>query len=125
MVDWPGEDSLHSKLPSLLVVPEHVSHPLQIGAFSECSIISPVTLAVSSKDSQCKPERVLGTRSKNDDDNAAHAIRLLQALGYDVKNEADLDRLRPSDEYEQELIVAAEVRAYFQVAYKVSSTICL
>ena len=120
MVDWPGEDSLHSKLPSLLVVPEHVSHPLQIGAFCECSIISPVTLAVSSKDSQYK--RGPRTRPKNDDDNAAHAIRMLRALGYDVKNEADLDRLRPSDEYEQELIVASEVRAYFQVAYKVSST---
>ena len=75
---------------------------------------------MSSKDSQYK--RGPRARSKNDDDNAAHAIRMLRALGYDVKNEADLDRLRPSDEYEQELIVAAEVRAYFQVAYKVSST---
>ena len=123
MVDWPGGDSLHSKLPSLLVVPGQVSHPLQIGAFCECSIISPVTLAVSSKDSQYK--RGLRTRSKTDDDNAAHAIRLLQALGYDLKGVVDFDRLRPSDEYEQELIVAAEVRAYFQVAYKVSSTIHL
>ena len=123
MVDWPGEDSLHSKLPSLLVVPGQVSHPLQIGAFCECSIISPVTLAVSSKDSQYK--RGLRTRSPNDDDNTAHAIRLLQALGYDLKGVVDFDRLRPSDEYEQELIVAAEVRAYFQVAYEVSSTIHL
>ena len=50
---------------------------------------------------------------------------MLRALGYDVNNEAELDRLRPPDEYEQELIVVAEVRAYFQVAYKVSSTIYL
>lgn len=32
---------------------------------------------------------------------------------------ADLERLRAPDQYEQELIVAAEVRAYFQIAYKV------
>lgn len=41
-------------------------------------------------------------------------------MGYDVKGAADLERLRAPDSYEQELIVAAEVRAYFQVAYKVS-----
>ena len=55
--------------------------------------------------------------------NADEAVQKLRALGYDVKNATDLERLRPSDEYEQELIVAAEVRAYFQVAYKVSSMI--
>lgn len=41
-------------------------------------------------------------------------------MGYDVNVAADLERLRAPDSYEQELIVAAEVRAYFQVAYKVS-----
>jgi len=44
-------------------------------------------------------------------------------LGFDVKTGADLQRLQPADEYEQELIVAAEVRAYFQVAYKVSAAL--
>lgn len=48
-------------------------------------------------------------------------------MGYNVKGATDLERLRPPDSYEQELIVAAEVRAYFQVAYKVStaSSLCL
>jgi hypothetical protein len=64
----------------------------------------------------------MGTDS-NAANNVKEAIQKLRALGFDVKNAADLERLRPSDEYEQELIVAAEVRAYFQVAYKVSSTI--
>lgn len=43
-------------------------------------------------------------------------------MGYLVKDLADLERLRDPDPYEQELIVAAEVRAYFQVAYKVIRT---
>ncbi|KAF9229123.1 hypothetical protein BS17DRAFT_792113 [Gyrodon lividus] len=41
----------------------------------------------------------------------------LAKLGYTV-TEDDLAKLLPSDEYEEELRVMAEVRGYFQVAYK-------
>ena len=42
----------------------------------------------------------------------------LVELGYSVTAD-DLGKLNPPDEYEDELEVMAEVRAYFQVAYKV------
>ncbi|KAH9921275.1 P-loop containing nucleoside triphosphate hydrolase protein [Amylocystis lapponica] len=45
------------------------------------------------------------------------ALSALAKLGYHVKAE-DLGKLNPPDEYEEELQVMAEVRAYFQVAYK-------
>ncbi|KAI0350450.1 hypothetical protein OH77DRAFT_1068510 [Trametes cingulata] len=41
----------------------------------------------------------------------------LMKLGYPATEE-DLAKLKPADEYEEELVVMAEVRAYFQVAYK-------
>lgn len=47
------------------------------------------------------------------------AIAAVRAAGFNVESEGDLERLRAPDQYEQELNVAAEVRAYFQVAYKV------
>ncbi|KAI1791422.1 P-loop containing nucleoside triphosphate hydrolase protein [Ganoderma leucocontextum] len=45
------------------------------------------------------------------------ALSMLTKLGYAVKEE-DLSKLNPPDEYEEELELMAEVRAYFQVAYK-------
>jgi hypothetical protein len=45
----------------------------------------------------------------------------LAKLGYTV-TEDDLAKLLPSDEYEEELHVMAEVRGYFQVAYKVTAS---
>ncbi|KAH9937926.1 P-loop containing nucleoside triphosphate hydrolase protein [Epithele typhae] len=46
------------------------------------------------------------------------ALATLARLGYTGLTEEDLGRLRQADEYEDELAVMAEVRAYFQVAYK-------
>lgn len=46
------------------------------------------------------------------------ALAELTKLGYPVK-EDDLGKLNPPDEYQEELEVMAEVRAYFQVSYKV------
>lgn len=43
----------------------------------------------------------------------------LTRLGYQGVKEDDLGKLNPPDIYEDELHVMAEVRAYFQVAYKV------
>ncbi|EIW56258.1 uncharacterized protein TRAVEDRAFT_49098 [Trametes versicolor FP-101664 SS1] len=45
------------------------------------------------------------------------ALAELTRLGYPVK-EDDLGKLNPPDEYQEELEVMAEVRAYFQVSYK-------
>ncbi|KAI0820102.1 P-loop containing nucleoside triphosphate hydrolase protein [Trametes gibbosa] len=45
------------------------------------------------------------------------ALAALTKLGLTVKEE-DLGKLNPPDEYQEELEVMAEVRAYFQVAYK-------
>ncbi|KAI0363541.1 hypothetical protein BV20DRAFT_958073 [Pilatotrama ljubarskyi] len=45
------------------------------------------------------------------------ALGELVKLGYPATEE-DLAKLTPADEYEEELVVMAEVRAYFQIAYK-------
>ena len=47
------------------------------------------------------------------------ALQALRELGYTELRESDLIRLNPPDTYEEELNVMADVRAYFQVAYKV------
>lgn len=44
---------------------------------------------------------------------------MLAELGFSGVVEADLGKLNPPDEFEAELEVMAEVRAFFQVAYKV------
>lgn len=44
----------------------------------------------------------------------------LASLGYNGLNIPDLVRLHPADQYGQELQLMADVRGYFQVAYKVS-----
>jgi len=46
------------------------------------------------------------------------ALSILAKLGYTGLEPRDLDRLIPPDKYESEIIVAAEVRAFFQVTYK-------
>lgn len=48
------------------------------------------------------------------------ALALLAKLGYTGLNADDLGKLNPPDEFEEELQVMAEVRAYFHVAYKAS-----
>ncbi|KAF9507704.1 hypothetical protein BS47DRAFT_1488702 [Hydnum rufescens UP504] len=50
--------------------------------------------------------------------NQEAAISLLRSWGYNIEKAQDLARLADPDPFERELIVAAEVRAYFQVAYK-------
>lgn len=47
------------------------------------------------------------------------ALRVLKEAGYVSYKLADFDRLRRTDVFQDELIVMADVRAYFQVAYKV------
>lgn len=48
------------------------------------------------------------------------ALAMLARIGYSGLKEEDLGRLNAPDEYQAELDVMAEVRGYFQVAYKVS-----
>ena len=49
------------------------------------------------------------------------ALAVLAKLGYTGLTEEDLGKLNKTDEYDEELHLMAEVRAYFQVAYKVRS----
>ncbi|GBE86763.1 P-loop containing nucleoside triphosphate hydrolase protein [Sparassis latifolia] len=53
----------------------------------------------------------------NNPEDVKAALAALAKIGYNVL-EVDLGKLNPPDEYEEELQVMAEVRAYFQVAYK-------
>lgn len=48
------------------------------------------------------------------------ALSALAEIGYKNLSGADLIRLAPPDRFSEELIVMADVRAYFQVSYKVS-----
>ncbi|KAG0701485.1 P-loop containing nucleoside triphosphate hydrolase protein [Suillus ampliporus] len=48
----------------------------------------------------------------------AKALRALAEAGYPNLRVPDLARLLPPDEFEEELIVMADVRAYYHVAYK-------
>jgi hypothetical protein len=47
------------------------------------------------------------------------ALKALSEMGYAHLRKEDLARLHPPDEFYEELTVMADVRAYFQVAYKV------
>lgn len=49
------------------------------------------------------------------------ALAALAELGYTGLRAEDLGKLNPLDEYQTELEVMAEVRGYFQVAYKVKN----
>jgi hypothetical protein len=50
-------------------------------------------------------------------------LALLAEVGYTGLNAEDLGKLNPPDEYETELHVMAEVRGYFQVSYKVRTSV--
>jgi hypothetical protein len=50
----------------------------------------------------------------------AKALRSLAEAGYPNIQASDLARLLPPDSFEEELVVMADVRAYYHVAYKVS-----
>jgi len=49
-----------------------------------------------------------------------HALRALATAGYANLQASDLARLLPPDAFGEELVVMADVRAYYHVAYKVS-----
>lgn len=59
------------------------------------------------------------TKDEGHDNLEQQALSALAAIGYHV-SPADLGKLVPPDVYEKEMDVMAEVRAYFQVAYKVT-----
>lgn len=58
-----------------------------------------------------------------DPEKVKAALTALADLGYTGLTAEDFGKLNPSDEYETELEVMAEVRAFFQVAYKVRRSI--
>jgi hypothetical protein len=51
------------------------------------------------------------------------ALNALAAIGYPGLAIQDLLRLAPRDQFKDELVVMADVRGYFEVAYKVSGTV--
>ncbi|KAG2073824.1 hypothetical protein BDR04DRAFT_1151940, partial [Suillus decipiens] len=55
----------------------------------------------------------------------AKALRALAEAGYANLGIPDLARLLPPDSFQEELVVMADVRAYYHVAYKVSLDFCL
>ncbi|EIN04160.1 hypothetical protein PUNSTDRAFT_138885 [Punctularia strigosozonata HHB-11173 SS5] len=60
-------------------------------------------------------DEVVGMRYESSDQSALMA---LAKRGYEGLKTNDLKRLHPQDDFGNELIVMADVRAYFQVAYK-------
>ena len=67
------------------------------------------------------PKLVPSTTGGSSGNSESAALAALAALGYTGIVAADLKKLRPVDPFETELEVMAETRAYFQIAYKVSS----
>ncbi|KAJ2990797.1 hypothetical protein NUW54_g8371 [Trametes sanguinea] len=66
------------------------------------------------------PKHTLSTEAQQDREEAIReALAALAKLGFAGLTETDLGKLNKADEYEEELQLMAEVRAYFQVAYKV------
>jgi hypothetical protein len=81
---------------------------------------SPFLFAVPAKIEQT--ERRASTSTSQvpaDPELVRNVLATLARVGYAGTTEADLGRLIPADGYQRELQVMAEVRAYFQVAYKV------
>ncbi|KAI9058586.1 hypothetical protein FKP32DRAFT_1581292 [Trametes sanguinea] len=65
------------------------------------------------------PKQTLSTEAQQDREEAIReALAALAKLGFAGLTETDLGKLNKADEYEEELQLMAEVRAYFQVAYK-------
>ena len=58
--------------------------------------------------------------SSNEPSALVIALKALEELGYPGLAFSDLSRLHPSDNFQIELEVMADVRAYFQVSFKVS-----
>ncbi len=72
---------------------------------------SPFTTAASA------PSTAVSTTSRADDVQAV--LYGLQKLGFSGVRAEDLQKLKPSSQYEEEFALMAEVRAYFKVSYKV------
>ncbi|KAG2131413.1 P-loop containing nucleoside triphosphate hydrolase protein [Suillus bovinus] len=68
-------------------------------------------------DVECDPLPASG-RKVNLETPEAKALRALAEAGYAGLQVSDLARLLPPDSFEEELVVMADVRAYYHVAYK-------
>ncbi|OSD00780.1 hypothetical protein PYCCODRAFT_1437127 [Trametes coccinea BRFM310] len=65
------------------------------------------------------PKQTLSPEEQQGKEEAIReALAALAKLGFTGLTETDLGKLNKADEYEEELQLMAEVRAYFQVAYK-------
>lgn len=70
---------------------------------------------------QPQPQQVMPPPQQGGGQNIDNLISQLAAAGFPVHSKADLERLFAGDPFEEVLIVMSEVRAYWQVSYKVGS----
>ncbi|PIL30975.1 transporter [Ganoderma sinense ZZ0214-1] len=90
------------------------SNATQTGAWAEqtsASFAAPSQAHVSETDTATR------TKPQRNEQAIREALAALTKLSLNVTEE-DLGKLNPPDEYEDELVLMAEVRAYFDVAYK-------
>ncbi|KIJ12479.1 hypothetical protein PAXINDRAFT_101195 [Paxillus involutus ATCC 200175] len=74
--------------------------------------------APAKKKKNCQPTSACTSSAYRDSSAETDALEYLSRAGYSGLSVADLARLLPPDAFEDELIVMADVRAYFHVAYK-------
>lgn len=86
------------------------NNPSPFGGFTfNTTTVTQSTAQAASTSSLSEEERAEELRS---------VLEGLRRLGYSGVRSEDLQKLAPSDEYEEELALMAEVRAYFKIAYK-------
>lgn len=100
------------------------SSTASFGQAPKATVTSPPAAIVDSSSSAAQTTRTSRKHGLDEDTRQQYeneALSVLAKLGYTGLTPDDLAKLLPPDIYEEELEVMAEVRAYFQVAYKVRS----
>ncbi|KAG1729547.1 P-loop containing nucleoside triphosphate hydrolase protein [Suillus lakei] len=85
---------------------------------SQTSIFGSSVSAVPPEPKPSKPTKYRVNPTPLADTPEAKALRALVEAGYANLRVSDLARLLPPDAFEEELVVMADVRAYYHVAYK-------
>ncbi|KAJ7196517.1 P-loop containing nucleoside triphosphate hydrolase protein [Mycena pura] len=87
-------------------------------SFTSATTTLPSSPALKPQESSATVTRGASPATSTDGNKVTSALALLADLGYTGLTLEDLGKLRPVDEYETEIAVMAEVRGYFQCAYK-------
>ena len=70
-----------------------------------------------------RPAIFMSERAVRADPPGVRALKALAELGYSDLTQADFVRLHPPNQFQEELEMMADVRAYFQVSYKVNCSL--